>query len=254
MNIGLIITLVAILLVLLLSYSVMLQHKVRSEVVKKQKSTRYTAIINSTEDLIGNSHYIPFSKKLLICLNKRILYALQNMLTLDPKNKELIQHIENIMQQISQLKDEKENVESTSFKNPTNDKQAIIMLKLVKRLRDVIRNENNKGRLQTRDYLIENTRLETIQTRISIENIIKRTHTAIIHGQAETAIQLITKALDTLNSKNDTYSNQARKKLQIMFSELKEKHSEKKVKGMPEVEIKERQSDMEALFGQKKKW
>lgn len=53
------------------------------------------------------------------------------------------------------------------------------MLKLVKRLRDTVRNEHNKGRLDTQTYVSENARLETIQIRINIENVIKEPTTLL---------------------------------------------------------------------------
>ncbi len=72
MNIGLIIALVAVLLVLVLGYNIMLQYKVKVESAKKQESTRYIAIIDATEDLIGNAHHMPFSKELLYRINLKM--------------------------------------------------------------------------------------------------------------------------------------------------------------------------------------
>ncbi|MCV5802431.1 hypothetical protein OFN34_26880, partial [Escherichia coli] len=92
-------------------------------------------------------------------------------------------------QQIGQLKENGPTGESTSFKMPSSDKQAIVMLKLVKRLRDTVRNEHNKGRLDTQTYVTENARLETMQIRINIENVIKRANDSIARGQPGTALQ-----------------------------------------------------------------
>ncbi|MEF1186304.1 DNA repair protein, partial [Vibrio sinaloensis] len=131
MNIGLIIALVAILLVLVLGYNIMLQYKVKAETAKKQESSRYLQIIDATEELIGHAHHLPYSKALLVCLNNRILDALQNMHDLDPKNKQLAQRVENVKSQITQLEENHNGNESTAFKVPSNDKQAIMMLKLV---------------------------------------------------------------------------------------------------------------------------
>lgn len=86
MNIGLIIALVAILLILVLGYNIMLQYRVKVESAKKQESSRYVAIIDATEDLIGNAHHLPFSKELLVCLNNRILDAACMTLTLKISN------------------------------------------------------------------------------------------------------------------------------------------------------------------------
>lgn len=254
MNIGLLIALGVILLVLILGYNIMLQYRMKIEAVKKQESSRYLAIIDATEDLIGNAHHLPFSKDLLVCLNVRILDALQNMLDLDPKNKTLAQRVENMQAQIKHLKDNHPGGESTPFKTPTSDKQAIVMLKLVKRLRDTVRSEHNKGRLDTQAFVAENARLESIQIRINIENVIKRSNDSIVRGQPGTALQLLRKGLDVLSTKNDNYSVQAREKLQTMYDDLEQRRQSKSASEVQQMEDKERNSDMEALFGEKKKW
>lgn len=156
----------------------------------------------------------------MLCLNNRILDALESMHELDPKNKQLTQRIENMKQQIGQLKENGPTGESTSFKMPSSDKQAIVMLKLVKRLRDTVRNEHNKGRLDTQTYVTENARLETMQIRINIENVIKRANDSIARGQPGTALQLLRKGIDALSTKSDPYSIQAKQKLEEMLGDL----------------------------------
>lgn len=254
MNIGLIIILVAILLALVIGYNVMLQYKTKIESSRRQEAARYLAIIDATEDLIGNAHHLPYSQDLLICLNNRILDALESMLIMDPKNRQLAQRIENMKSQISTLKENYQGGESTTFKVPSSDKQAIIMLKLVKRLRDTIRSEHNKGRFNTQAYVAENARLETIQIRINIENVVKRANEAVMRNQTGTARQLLKKAIDVLMSKNDNYSNKAREKLQSMLDELDKNTKGQNADELMAQENRERDSDMEALFGEKKKW
>ena len=254
MNTSLIIALVAILLVLILGYNIILQYKVKVETTRRQESARYVTLIDNTEELIDHAHHIPFSQPLLLCLNTRILDALESMVELDPKNKHLSQRLEHVKRQIAQLQQNENNEESTSFKMPSNDKQAIAMLKLVKRLRETIRNEHNKGRFDTQSYINENTRLETIQIRINIENVIKRANDSIIRGQTGTALQLLRKGIDALSSKNDAYSIKAKLKLQSMLDELDKKLQDKSQKESLQSANKERNNDMDALFGEKKKW
>ena len=254
MNTGLIIALVVILLVLILGYNIMLQYKVKVETAKRQESARYVALIDGTEELIGHAHHIPFSKDLLLCLNNRILDALESMRDLDPKNKQLVQRVENMKQQIAQLNESNQSGESTTFKMPSSDKQAILMLKLVKRLRDTVRNEHNKGRLDTQTYVTENARLETMQIRINIENVIKRANDSIARGQPGTALQLLRKGIDALSTKNDAYSVQAKQTLEEMLGDLDKKRQDKNDAEMQQIADKERDSDMDALFGEKKKW
>lgn len=254
MYIGLIIALVVILLALILGYNIMLQYKVKVETAKKQESSRYIQIIDATEELIGHANHIPYSKELILCLNTRILDALQSMLDLDPKNKQLAQRVENVKQQIAQVKENYPVNEGTNFKVPSNDKQAIMMLKLVKRLRDTIRSEHNKGRFETQAYVAENSRLETIQIRINIENVIKRANDSIARGQPGTALQLLRKGIDALSTKNDAYSIQAKQKLEEMLGDLDKRRQDKNNAEIQQLADKERDNDMEVLFGEKKKW
>ncbi|WP_428772777.1 DNA repair protein, partial [Vibrio sp.] len=237
-----------------LGYNIMLQYKVKVEATKKQESARYLAIIDATEELIGNAHHVPFSKELLLCLNNRILDALQNMFDLDPKNKQLAQRIENMKGQIQQVQENYTGSESNTFKSPSTDKQALLMLKLVKRLRDTIRSEHNKGRFETQYYVVENARLETIQIRINIENVIKRANDAIVRGQPGTAVQLLKKGIDALSSKTDPYSLKASEKLNAMYDELEQRRQNQNAQDLQDLEDRERDDDMNALFGEKKKW
>ena len=128
------------------------------------------------------------------------------------------------------------------------------MLKWVKSLRDTISSESNKGRFETQAYVAENARLETIQIRINIENVIKRSNDAIVRGQPGTAIQLLKKGLDALSTKNDSYSTQAREKLQTMYDELETKRQSRNAEELHQIEEDQRKDDMDALFGEKKKW
>ncbi|KII79717.1 hypothetical protein [Vibrio renipiscarius] len=254
MNIGLIIALVAILLVLVVGYNIILQYNAKIATAKKQESARYIAIIDTTEELIGHAHHLPFSKELLLCLNHRILDAVQNMCELDPKNKQLEQRVQHVKQQIDNVQANFQSGESTTFKVPSTDKQAIVMLKLVKRLRDTVRNEHNKGRFGTEAYVIENARLESIQVRINIENVVKRSNDAINRDQPGTAIQLLRKGLDVLATKNDPYSVQAREKLQAMHDEIIKRRQSQNATEMQQMADREREEDMDILFGEKKKW
>lgn len=254
MSIGLIIILIAVLLALVLGYNIMLQYKVKVEATKKQESGRYLATIDATEELIGNASHIPYSKELLVCLNNRILDNLVSMLELDPQNKQLSVRIENLKVQIKQLSENFDGKESTPFKSPSSDKQAIVLLKLVKKLRDTIRSEHNKGRFDTESYVNENNRLETIQIRINIENVIKRANDAIIRGQPGTALQLLRKGIDALATKNDQYSNKAREKLQSMLADLDKKRADKSADDLQQMESKEKKDEIDELFGEKKKW
>ncbi|MCG7496082.1 DNA repair protein [Vibrio sp. Of7-15] len=254
MNIALIVGLFALLLALIIGYNVIIQYRSRIESAKKQEAAKHIAVIETTEELMGNAHHLPYSKELLVCLNQRVLDALQAMYDIDPTNRTLAQRIANMEEQLRQLKENYAGGESTNLKVPSNDKQAIMMLKLVKRLRDTLRSEHKKGRVNTQVFVAENARLESIQVRINIENVVKRANDAITRGQVGTAKQLLKKGIDALSTKNDGYSNKARARLQSMLDEIDNKKKQQHDEERKQHQDKHKDDDIDVLFQPKKKW
>lgn len=253
MSIPLVIGLFALLLILIVGYNVIIQYRQRLESEKQQELAKHIAVIDATEDLIGNAHHLPYSKELLVCLNQRILFALQSMSDTDPTEKSLPARIKNVAEQIKHLQANYSNADVASFKTPSTDKQAIGMLQLVKRLKTVIKNEHSKGRLATQVFVTENARLEGIQLRINIENVVKRANDARLKRQLGTAKQLLKKGIDVLSSKNDNYANKAREKLQVMLSEIDNSQSQNHEQERQQIIDKE-QDELDVLFQPKRKW
>ncbi|MGF1690660.1 DNA repair protein [Photobacterium kagoshimensis] len=253
MSLPLVIGLVALLLILIVGYNIIIQYRQRVESVKHQELAKHIAIIDATEDLIGNAHHMPYSKELLVCLNQRIMYALQSMHEADPSDKSLPARVSNVTQQIQHLQQNYSNADVATFKTPTTDKQALGMLQLVKRLKTVVKNEHSKGRFATQAFVAENARLEGIQLRINIENVVKRANEARMKRQLGTAKQLLKKGIDVLASKNDNYANQAREKLQMMLNEIDNSQSATQEQERQQMLNKD-QDDLDVLFQPKKKW
>ncbi|MGF1762731.1 DNA repair protein [Aliivibrio kagoshimensis] len=251
MNIALLLGLFGLLFALIIGYNIIVQYRTRIESAAKHEIAKYNAIIETTEELIGHAHQFPFSKELLLSLNQRILDALKAISDLAPTNKSYEQRMINMQSQFDQLQNNYAGGDSTSFKSPTNDQQAINMLKLVKRLREILRAEHKKGRVNTQVFVTENARLETFQIRINIENVIKRSKDAIARGQSGTAKQLLKKGIDALTVKNDSYSNKARAHLESMLDELNNKSKKERDDAIIE---EEKEDDIDALFQPKKKW
>ncbi|MGF1686444.1 DNA repair protein [Photobacterium japonica] len=253
MSMPLVIGLVSLLLVLIVGYNIIIQYRQQLESKKQQELSKCIAIINSSEDLIGNAHHLPFSKELLMCLNRRVLFTLENMKEIDPADKSLSQRISNVSEQIRQLQENYSSADVANFKVPTTDQQALGMLQLVKRLKATIRNEHSKGRMPTQSFVSENARLEGLQLRINIENVVKRANEARTKRQLGTAKQLLKKGIEVLASKNDNYANQAREKLQIMLSEIDNSQNSSHEQLRQQMIDKE-QDELDVLFQPKRKW
>ncbi len=253
MSTGLIIFLVAFLFVLVLAYNVVLQYKIQEEQKRKLELARYRNILNSTEELIGFSAHLPFSNNLYICLYTRISDALTSMISVDPKNKDISLRINGVKDQIRHLRENPKDTNDLRFQTPKNDKQAIVLLKIVKRLRDAVRTEHKKGRFPTQAYVVENSRLEIIQLKINVENAIKRSNDALSAGQHGTALQLIKKSMALLQTRNDEYSVNGLQKLQVILDKLQNKRQKNNKEEIEKMREKER-DEMDEIFGEKKKW
>ncbi|KXF82168.1 DNA repair protein [Enterovibrio coralii] len=251
MNIALIVGLSVILLGLIVGYNIMAQQRQRVESSKRQEMAKYIAVIDATEELIGNAHNLPYSGTLLVCLNQKILDALKTMHDIDKTDRSLPQRIVDVQNQVNQIKQAYQNKESTSFRVPDSDREAISMLKLVKRLRAVIKAEHTKGRMPTQAFVSENARLEQMQLKINIENVIKRVNDAQIKGQMGTAQQLLKKALAIVSAKNDPYCQSAKENLTAMLAEVDAKLNQGAEAAKPK---NEENKELDELFAPKKKW
>lgn len=250
MNIALIVGLCVILLGLIVGYNVMSQQRQRVESSKRQEMAKYIAVIDATEELIGNAHNLPYSGPLLVCLNQKILDALKTMNEIDKNDRSLPQRIADVQAQVNQIKQTYQNKESTSFRVPDSDREAISMLKLVKRLRAVIKAEHTKGRLPTQAFVAENARLEQMQMKINIENVLKRVNEAKVKGQLGTAQQLLKKALDVVGAKSDPYCQSVKDNLATMLDEVNAALN----KGNLPKPKNEENKELDELFAPKKKW
>ncbi|MDD1781746.1 DNA repair protein [Enterovibrio sp. ZSDZ35] len=251
MNIALIVGLSVILLGLIVGYNIMAQQRQRVESTKRQEMAKYIAVIDATEELIGNAHNLPYSGTLLVCLNQKILDALKTMYDIDKSDRSLPQRINDVQGQVNQIKQAYQNKESTSFRVPDSDREAISMLKLVKRLRAVIKAEHTKGRMPTQAFVSENARLEQMQLKINIENVVKRVNDAKIKGQMGTAQQLLKKALAIVSAKSDAYCQSAKENLTAMLDDVNNTLNQGAEAAKPK---NDENKELDELFAPKKKW
>ena len=253
MSIPLVIGLISLLLILVIGYSLIIQYRQRLESAKQQELAKQHAIIDATEELISNASHLPYSKELLVCLNKRILYALESIAEVDTKDRSLKQRIHHVSEQLAHLETHFDQTNVVAFQVPNSDRQAIGMLQLVKRLKSVLKGEHSKGRIATQTYVIENIRLDNMQLRINIENVVKRANDARLKRQFGTAKQLLKKGIDVLSSRNDAYATKAQQKLQYMLNEIDNNMSVSSEQERQQLLDKDT-DELDVLFQPKRKW
>lgn len=242
------------LLFLVIAYNVVQQYKQKAEADKRQAIARHKAVADETEELLLNVNLVPFSKNMVLLMQHRILDAYRAIALVMP-NAQIKQRIADVQTQIKNVQENYSSQDEGHFKTPESDRQAIQMLQLAKKMRAVLRVEHNKGKIDPQGFAQEDRRLELMQLKINIANLLKRAMDAQIQGQYGTCRQLYTKGLGALAnvSDKDPYLLAREEDMRQGMRQLEEhlqQHSEKELQN-----IKDKEADeLDVLFQPKKKW
>ncbi len=243
------------LLFLVIAYNVMQQYKQKAEADKRQAIAKHKSIADETEEVLLNVNLVPFSKNLVLLLQHRILDAYRAIAQVMPGNAQIRQRVLDVQTQIKNVRENYSSHDEGHFKTPESDRQAIQMLQLVKKMRAVLRVEHNKGKIDPQGFAQEDRRLELMQLKINIANLLKRAMDAQIQGQYGTCRQLFTKGLAAVSNigDKDAYllarEEDMRQGLQSLDEHLAQQ-SESELQN-----IKDKETDeLDILFQHKKKW
>lgn len=258
MLVPLIFLLVGLLLIVLIGYNIVQQFKQKTETDKRISINKQRAVITEVEELLLAATKIPFTKALLLILQNRIRNALIIMMKSFPESAPIREHLKNTDTQIQQIQTNFVAPNQNSLRAPNNDKDALVLLQITKKLRAVLRSEHAKGKITTEIFVTEDRRIELIQLKINLENSIKRITAAKNNKQYGSANQMLTKILGILKgiSDKDSYLEQKEALLIEISNEIKQQlveFSDKEVAAMA-AKDKEKKDNLDELFQDKKKW
>ncbi|WMC12076.1 DNA repair ATPase [Oceanimonas pelagia] len=242
------------LLFLVIVYNILQQYRQKQAAEKRAVLIRHSRIVNETEELLLNASQLPYSRTLVLILYQRVQNSLQTMVETDPGNTQLAGRLDNVRQQIADARENFPPVQG-SFRRPESDQQALHMLKLVKRLRHVVRQEHNNGKVGSQTFVAEDRRLELMQLKINLNNLLKRVRMAISNRETATARQMLEKGkriLGNLTDKDDQLLN-IEQTIQEWIDELDTRQHEVEQQKEKEEQEKEK-SELDMLFEPKRKW
>ena len=242
------------LLFLVIIYNILQQYRQKQEAEKRALLLKHKNIINEADELLLSAGQLPFSKPLVLALYQRILSSLKIMLQHDPKNDQVKSRLVNTQQQLQQVKDNYQ-MEQSSLKPPESDKQAIQMLQIVKRLRAVLRIEHNKGKVGTQTFVQEDRRLELVQLKINLSNLVKRARMAHENRDSNMARQMLQKGLNVLEQLTDK-DEQLKVIEETLQQRLRDLTTTQHKMEQEQQERKEQaeKSELDILFEPKRKW
>jgi len=250
--------LIALLLFVLIGYNIIEQYKQKGEAEKRITMSKQRAIITEVDELLLNATKIPFTKSLLLIMQNRIRNALLTMVNIFPSTPAIREHLNNTDSQIKQIKENYTTPDSNSFRTPEDNKEALALLQVTKKLRAVLRSEHAKGKISTDIFVAEAQQIEMMQLKINLENSIKRINESKLaqqFGSANQMINRVLKAIDSVPTK-DSYLQNKEQQLKQYAEEIRShlvKASNEELQAIQKKES-ENKNDLDALFAERKKW
>ncbi len=231
------------------------QHKEKQEAEKRQELAKQKLIVDETEDLLMATAQFPISKQIVAIMHTRVHNALKIMHELNPGAKDIAQRINDLAEKVKTINVDDPAPSADAFQLPENEKQIIVYIQGVKKLRQFLRMENSKGKVETQIFAKEDKLLENLQLRINIETLNRRADAAMNSNMLGSARQYLEKALGALNStsQQDEFIVQRKQelehKLKVIQDNLRNSNSQD-VKKKQE----EEKDELDELFAPKKKW
>ena len=242
------------LLFLVIAYNIMQQYKQKQETDRRILMTKQKLIIDESDELLLNASRLPYTKALVLLLQNRILDALRAISHINPSLNSVRQRIQDVTAQINYVQEHYQANEESAFRAPDSDRQALQMLQLVKKIRAVMRVEQNKGKIDPQAFVAEDRRLELLLLKINIANLIQRALDARVQRQFGSAKQMLTKGITTLAAihDKDAWLIAREEEMRMALREMAEQLEQANQKELDQ--LNEKKDDLDVLFQPKRKW
>lgn len=252
-------TIVIILIVVLIVMAIMInavqQHREKMEAERRTEAAKQKAIVDETEDVLMASGQIPVSQKLVYILHQRVLNALKVMLELNPKAAEIRQRVTEASERTKAINVDQAPPADDQFQLPDNEKQIIIYIQGIKKLRALLRSEHTKGKVDTHTFLAEDKRLDRLQLRVNVDTLAKRAASAMKSQMVGSARQYLEKAIAALSAvqQQDEYTTKRRQQLEVELKQIQDNLRNANAEDTQK-RLEAERDELDELFAPKKKW
>ncbi|ARD21968.1 MULTISPECIES: hypothetical protein [Shewanella] len=261
MTFTLVLILLGALFILIIGISVIQQQKERAEAERRMELKRQRAIIDETETVLSNTGLASFPSSVILVLYKRINEALEVSLTHlenQPQQLDYQRRLSDIQAQITTLSaSPSQALAIENFRLPDNDKQILELVQMLKKLKAIVRAENNKGKLEPQVFTDAENRIDSYQLRINVESMLSRARASNSLKQFGSSKQMVSKALATLQAikaktPNDPFISRKVDEAKELLEEINSQ--QKQVTPETVNTPKNDEDDIDMLFQPKKKW
>ncbi|MFB2721550.1 flagellar motor control protein ZomB [Shewanella xiamenensis] len=259
MTFTLVLILIGALLLLVIGINVIQQQKERAEAERRIEFARQRAILDETETVLSNTGMIPCSTHIMLVLYRRVQDALEmaTSLSTSQQQADFQRRLADIKNQIDSLQANPPQVPPIeNFRLPDNDKQTLVLVQTLKKLKAILRAEHNKGRVDPAVFGQEENRVDSLQLRINVDSMLSRARAASFMKQYGSSKQMVTKALATLHAikaqtPNDPFIARKVDEAKMLLDEIM---GAQKLTAPSAPKPKNEEDDIDMLFQPKKKW
>lgn len=251
-------TIVIILIVTLIVLAIMVnaiqQHKEKVEAERRTELAKQKSIIDETESVLmaATQSQVPVAPHLNIVLLKRIQNALKFVAELNPNASDNKQRAKEMGERIKAMGSEAGTIEE-KINLPDSDKQIIVCIQSLKKLRALLRSEHSKGKVDTQVFMNEDKRLDRMQLRVNVDTLSRRAESAIKGQMMGSARQYLEKAIIALSSfpTQDEYTATRKAQLETQLNQIQENLRNSNAEDTAR-RIEEERDDLDMLFAPKK--
>src|SRR5574344_1699836 len=250
---------IAVIFVLLATFLLILFNMYSDYVARREQDVRLIAakaknIVSECEELLLNQAQVVLSKTLVLVLHYRIIRALRKR-AIDPKNREEVrERIANEEKIIAEIKTNYK--EANTSKTPHNALMAITQLRVIRRLRSILKSEVSSG-IPLNPALInkEDRRLYILVLKVNISNLIQKVFEMKRLKQMGSCRTLIDKGLSVIKAAGvkDSWLQEKEDLLANLLNGLNAENQNSKKKADDGTNAPDK-SDLDEIFGDKKKW
>ncbi len=177
----LVLVLIGALLLLVIGINVIQQQKERAEAERRTELARQRAILDETEEVLSNTGMFPCSSQMVLVLYKRIQDAARIAVTLSKANQKgdyerRLTDLEALINNLQSSGPQTPAIEN--FRLPDNDRQVLVLVQTLKKLKAILRAEHNKGKVDPTVFAAEEGRIDSLQLRINVESMLSRARAA----------------------------------------------------------------------------
>ncbi|AXQ16334.1 MULTISPECIES: hypothetical protein [Shewanella] len=255
----LVLVLIGALLLLVIGINVIQQQKERAEAERRTELARQRAILDETEEVLSNTGMFPCSSQMVLVLYKRIQDAARIAVTLSKANQKgdyerRLTDLEALINNLQSSGPQTPAIEN--FRLPDNDRQVLVLVQTLKKLKAILRAEHNKGKVDPTVFAAEEGRIDSLQLRINVESMLSRARAASYMKQYGSSRQMVTKALSTLHTikaqtPNDPFIARKVDEAKQLLDEIM---GAQKMAQPSAPKQKNDEDDIDVLFQPKKKW